>query len=51
MDNIHVVRETTLTVGNMALVPVLPYLCLISLQTTTKLKKSLKTCSIVVNWK
>ena len=42
MDNIHVVKETTLTVPTKPLVLVLPYLGLISLQTRTKLKKSLK---------
>ena len=42
MDNIHVVKETTLTVEKKPLVVVLPYLGSISLQTRTKLKKSLK---------
>ena len=42
MDNIHVVKETTLTVEKKPLVLVLPYLGSISLQTRTKLKKSLK---------
>ena len=42
MDNIHVVKETTLTVEKKPFVPVLPYLGSISLQTRTKLKKSLK---------
>ena len=42
MDNIHVVKDTTLTVEKKALVLVLPYLGSISLQTSTKLKKSLK---------
>ena len=42
MDNIHVVKETTLTVEKKPLVQVLPYLGLISLQTRNKLKKSLK---------
>ena len=41
MDNIHVVKETTLTVEKKPLVLVLPYLGSISLQ--TKLKKSLKS--------
>ena len=41
MDNIHVVKETTVTVKK-PLVLVLPYLGSISLQTRTKLKKSLK---------
>ena len=42
MDNIHVVKETTLTVENKPLVLVLPYLGSISSQTMTKLKKSSK---------
>ena len=42
MDNIHVVKETTLTVEKKPLVLVLPYLGSISLQTRTNLKKSLK---------
>ena len=42
MDNIHVVKKTTLTVEKKPLVLVLPYLGSISLQTRTKLKKSLK---------
>ena len=42
MDNIHVVKETTLTVEKEPLVLVLPYFDSISLQTRTKLKKSLK---------
>ena len=42
MDNIHVVKETTLTVKKKSLVLVLPYLGSIFLQTRTKLKKSLK---------
>ena len=42
MNNIHVVKETTLTVEKKPLVLVLPYFGSISLQTTTKLKKSLK---------
>ena len=42
MDNIHVVKETTLTIEKKPLVLVLPYLGPISLQTRTKLKKSLK---------
>ena len=42
MDNIHVVKETTLTVEKKPLVLVLPYLCSISLQNRTKMKKSLK---------
>ena len=39
MDNIHVVKETTLTVKKKPLVLILG---LISLQTRTKLKKLLK---------
>ena len=42
MDNIHVVKETTLTVQKKALVLVIPYLGSISLQTRTKLKKLLQ---------
>ena len=42
MDNIHVVQETTLTVEKKPLVLALPYLGSISLQTRTKVKKSLK---------
>ena len=42
MDNIHVVKETTLTVEKKPLVLLLPYLDSISLQTRTKLNKSLK---------
>ena len=42
MDNIHVGKETTLTVEKKPLVLVLPYLVSISLQTRNKLKKSLK---------
>ena len=42
MDNIHVVKETTLSVEKKPLVLVLPYLGSISLQIRTKLKKSLK---------
>ena len=51
MDNVHVVKETTLTVEKKRLVLVLPYLGSISLQTRTKLKKSLKTFLIVVSCK
>ena len=43
MDNIHVVKETTLTVKKKPLVLVLSYLGSIFLQTRTKLKKSLKS--------
>ena len=42
MDNTHVVNETTLTVAKKPLVLVLLYLGSVSLQTRTKLKKSLK---------
>ena len=42
MHNMHVVKETTLTVEKKHLVQVLPYLGSISLQSRTKLKKSLK---------
>ena len=42
MDNIHVVKGTTLTAKKNSLVVVLPYLDSISLQTSTTLKKSLK---------
>ena len=51
MDNIRVVKETTLTVEKKPLVPVLQYPGPISLQTRTKLKKSLKTFLVVVNCK
>ena len=42
MNNIHVVKETALTVEKKPLVLVLLYLDSIYLQTRTKLKKSLK---------
>ena len=42
MDNVHVVKETTLKIEKKSLVLVLPYLGSISLQTRTKLKKLLK---------
>ena len=42
MDNIHVVKETFLTVEKKPFVVILPYLGSISLQTRIKLKKSLK---------
>ena len=51
MDNILVVKETSLTVKQKTFVLVLPYLGLIFLQTRTKLKKSLKNILIVVNCK
>ena len=47
MDNVHVVKGTTLTVDKKALVLVLPYLGSISLHTRTKLKKSLNN---ILNW-
>ena len=43
MDNLHVVKETTLTVEKKPLVLVLPYFGSMSLQNRTKLKKSLKS--------
>ena len=42
MDNINVIKETTLTIERKPLVLVLTYRGSISLQTRTKLKKSLK---------
>ena len=42
MDNIHVVKETTPTAEKESFILVFPYLGKISLQTRTKLKKSLK---------
>ena len=42
MDNIHAVKETTLTVEKKSLVLVIPYLGSISLQARNKLKNSLK---------
>ena len=51
MDNIRVIKETTLTVEKKLLVLVLRYPGPISLQARTKLKKSLKTFLIVVNCK
>ena len=42
MDNMHVVKETTVTVEKKPLFLFLPYLESISLQTRTKLKKSFK---------
>ena len=44
MDYIHVVKKTILTVEKKHLDLVLPYLCSLSLQTRTKLKKTLKKC-------
>ena len=49
MDNINVVKETTVTVQNKSLVLVLPYLRSMFLETKTKLKKSLK--NILNCWK
>ena len=43
MDNVHVVKETTLTVEKKPLVLFLPYLGSISLEFRTKLKKSSKS--------
>ena len=43
MDNIHVVKDTTLTIEKKPLILVLTKLDSISLQTSTKLKKSLKS--------
>ena len=55
MDNIDVVKETTVTVEKKPLVLVLPCLVSISLQTRTKLKKSLKNilkcCKIQIVFK
>ena len=55
MDNIHVVKETTLTVEKKLFVLVLPYLGSISLQTRTKLNKSLRnipnSCKLQVVFK
>ena len=42
LDNIDIVKETTLTIEKKSLILVLPYPGSISLQTRTKLKKSLK---------
>ena len=53
MDNIHVVKETTLTVEKKPLALVLSYLGSISLQTRTKLKKSffLNCCKLQIVFK
>ena len=48
MDNIHIVKETTLGVEKKSFALVLSYLGSISLQTRTKLKKA---SLIVVNCK
>ena len=50
MDNTYVVK-TTLIVEKKPFVLVFPYLALISSQTTTKLKKSLKIFLIAVKCK
>ena len=42
MDNIHVVKETALTVEKKPLLLFLPYHSSITLQTRTKLKRILK---------
>ena len=42
MDNMHLVKETTLTGEKKPLILLLPYIGSISFQTWTKLKKSLK---------
>ena len=51
MDNMQVVKETTLTVEQKSLSLVLPYLGSVPLKTWTKLKKSLKISLIAVNCK
>ena len=55
MDNIHVVKETTQTVEKKPLLLVLPYLRSVSLETRTKLKKSLKNflncCKLQIDFK
>ena len=48
MNNIHAVKETTLTVEKKPLA--LVYLSLISLQTRTKLKKSLENIFNCCKW-
>ena len=47
MDNIHVVKETTLNIEKTSLDLVLSYFGSIFLQTRTKLKKSLKNILVV----
>ena len=49
MENTHVVKEATLTVEKKALVLLLPYLRSISLQTRTKLKKSLTSLIVILD--
>ena len=51
MDNIQMVKETTLTVEKKSLLLALLYLGSISLQIREKLKKSLNTSLIIVNCK
>ena len=53
MDNTHAVKQATVTVEKKPLVLVLPYLGSISLQTRTKLKKSLKNncCKLQIVFK
>ena len=55
MNDVHVVKKTTLTVEKKHLVLVLPYVGSISLQTRTKLKKSLKNvlncCNLQIEFK
>ena len=51
MDNIHMVKETTLTVEKKSLLLALLYLGSISLQIREKLKKSLNTSLIIVDCK
>ena len=50
MDNINIVKKTTLTVEERPLTLVLLYLRSISLQTRNNLKKSLKTYLIAVKY-
>ena len=47
MDNIHVVKETTLNIEKTSLDLVLSYFGSIFLQTRTKFKKSLKNILVV----
>ena len=49
MDNMHLVKDTTLAVKKKLLIFVLPFLGSISLQTRIKLKKSLE--NILNCWK
>ena len=50
LEKIHVVKETILIFEKKPLVLLLAYLRSISLQTWTKLKKSLKTFLTFVKW-